>query len=101
MTLLTSMWKAGKTTLLAHLLARRANGQQLLDRPVAPGKTIVISEEPRTLWAERCRQFHFGGGLCLFPQPFPQLPTSGQWRGLIDRVAQLRAEHGIDLVVID
>src|SRR5438309_7138759 len=76
MTLLTSMWKAGKTTLLAHLLARRVGGQALLGRPVSPGKTIVISEEPRPLWADRCRQFDFGGQLCLFPQPFPHLPSA-------------------------
>src|SRR5436190_14046612 len=74
MTLLTSMWKAGKTTLLAHLLARRATGQPLLGRAIAPGKSVVISEEPRALWAERCQRFAFGGQLCLFPQPFPHLP---------------------------
>jgi hypothetical protein len=101
MTLLTSMWKAGKTTLLAHLLARRANNQPLLGRPVAHGKTVVISEEPRTLWADRCRHFNFGGQLCLYPQPFPNLPTAEQWRSLLQRVTQLQADHGIDLLVID
>lgn len=101
MTLLTSMWKAGKTTLLAHLLARRASGQPLLGHPVVPGKTVVISEEPRSLWADRCRKFDFGGKLCLFPQPFPHLPSAEQWQRLMDRVGELQAEHGIDLLVID
>ncbi|MBI3407910.1 MAG: AAA family ATPase [Planctomycetes bacterium] len=101
MTLLTSMWKAGKTTLLAHLLARRVGGQPLFGLPVAPGKTVVISEEPRSLWAERCRQFQFGGQLCFFLQPFPHLPSAEEWRGLIGRVGQLRAEHGIDFLVVD
>jgi hypothetical protein len=101
MTLLTSMWKAGKTTLLSHLLARRASGQPFLGRPVSPGKSVVISEEPRTLWADRCRQFQFGGNLCLFPQPFPHLPTADQWRGLLQHVAQLQSEQGVDLLVID
>src|SRR5580765_7218724 len=59
MTLLTSLWKSGKTTLLTHLLARRGTGKPLLDRPVAPGKSVVITEEPRAFWAERCRQFDF------------------------------------------
>ena len=101
MTLLTSMWKAGKTTLLSHLLARRASGQPLLGRPVSPGKSVVISEEPRTLWADRCRKFNFGGKLCLFPQPFPHLPTAEQWRGLLQHVAQLQKDQGVDLLVID
>jgi hypothetical protein len=101
MTLLTSMWKAGKTTLLAHLLARRVSGQPLLGLTVAPGKTVVISEEPRQLWDDRCRQFNFGGQLCLFPQPFPHLPSAEQWRRLMQRVGQLQVERGIDLLVVD
>jgi hypothetical protein len=101
MTLLTSMWKAGKTTLLAHLLARRNTGQPLLGLPVSAGKTVVISEEPRQFWAERCRQFNFGGNLCLFTQPFPRLPSAEEWRGLLQRVGQLQAEQGVDLVVVD
>jgi hypothetical protein len=101
MTLLTSVWKSGKTTLLAHLLARRATGQQFLGRPVASGKSVVISEEPRALWAERCQRFNFGGQLCLFPQPFAHLPSAAEWRGLLERVGQLRAEQGVDLLVVD
>jgi AAA domain len=101
MTMLTSMWKAGKTTLLAHLLSRRVTGQPLLGLPVTPGKTVVVSEEPRCLWAERCRRFNFGGNLCLIPQPFPHLPSAEQWRGLLQHITRLQAEHGIDLLVID
>jgi hypothetical protein len=100
-TMLTSMWKAGKTTLLAHLLARRAVAQPFLGLPVAPGKTVVISEEPRPLWADRCRQFNFGGNLCLFTQPFGHLPSAAEWRGLIERVGQLHTEQGVDLLVVD
>ncbi len=101
MTLLTSMWKAGKTTLLAHLLAHRVNSQPLLGRAVAPGKSVVISEEPRSMWADRCRQFAFGGQLCLMCQPFAHLPSAEEWRGLMKRVAELHTQQGIDLLVID
>jgi AAA domain len=101
LTLLTSMWKSGKTTLLSHLLVRRANGRPLLGRDVAPGKSVVISEEPRPLWAERCQKLAFGGQLCLFPQPFPHLPTADEWRRLIDRIGKLQSERGVDLLVID
>jgi hypothetical protein len=101
LTLLTSMWKAGKTTLLAHLLARRVSGAPLLGRPVAPGKTVVISEEPQEFWAERGGRFPFGGQVCLFAQPFAHLPSADEWRGLMERVAELRAEQGVDLLVID
>ncbi len=95
------MWKAGKTTLLAHLLARRVSGQPLLGATVAPGRSVIISEEGRTLWAERCRKFAFGGQVCLFPEPFAHLPSSAEWRGLLERIDRLRGERPIDLIVID
>jgi hypothetical protein len=46
MTLLTSLWKSGKTTLLAHLLARRRHGGDFLGSAVAPGSSLIISEAP-------------------------------------------------------
>jgi len=101
MTLLTSMWKAGKTTLLAHLLAHRYSGKPLFDLPVSPGKTIVITEEPRSIWADRCRHFNFGGQLCLYAEPFALLPTANEWNDLLQDVATVQAEHQIDLLVID
>jgi hypothetical protein len=100
-TLLTSLWKAGKTTLLAHLLARRAAGQTLAGLPVSPGKTVVISEEPRPLWVDRCRQFPFGGTVHVFAQPFPHLPALTEWQELLAHIGTLRAEHNIDLLIVD
>src|SRR5262245_4478049 len=41
LTLLTSLWKSGKTTLLAHLLARRRCGGDFLGLPVTPGVSLV------------------------------------------------------------
>jgi hypothetical protein len=40
MTLLTSLGKSGKTTLLAHLLAHRQRGGEFLGQAVAPGVSI-------------------------------------------------------------
>src|SRR5947209_6964202 len=76
-TLLTSLWKSGKTTLLAHLLARRRPqdpptvpaagnaepGCEFLDLAVAPGTSLVISEEPADLWPERRRRHDLGAEL--------------------------------------
>jgi hypothetical protein len=56
LTLLTSLWKSGKTTLLAHFLARRRHGGDFLGLAVAPGGSLIVSEEPRDLWHERRRR---------------------------------------------
>ncbi len=51
MTLLTSQWKAGKTTLLANLVARMARGGTLAGLPVAAAKVAILSEEGPSNWA--------------------------------------------------
>jgi hypothetical protein len=50
-TLLTSLWKAGKTTLVSMLLSRRKQAGTLAGLLVKPGRTVVVSEEPMSLWA--------------------------------------------------
>jgi AAA domain len=100
-TLLTSLWKSGKTTLLAQLLSRRKHGGTLAGLTVAAGKTAVITEESRAIWAERIRRLDFGGQVCLFSQPFPRIPSAAEWQALIDQVAALHDQHGVDLAVID
>lgn len=100
-TLLTSLWKSGKTTLLANLLARRNAGGTLAGLAVTAGKSAVITEEPRALWGERIRRLGFGGKVCLYSQPFPRIPTPEQWQGLLDEVGRLHDQHGVDLAVID
>src|SRR5438105_2882616 len=52
-TLFTSQWKAGKTTLITGLLQQFANGGKFLDQPVVPAKPLVVSEESRDTWAGR------------------------------------------------
>lgn len=99
--LLTSQWKAGKTTLLALLLARRKAGGALAGLAVRPGKSVVVSEEAMTLWSERCRQHDFGGQVCFITQPFRSIPRPGEWQARVDRLLALHERYGVDLAVID
>jgi hypothetical protein len=100
-TLWTSRWKAGKTTLLAVLLARRVTGGQLAGRGVAPGRTALVSEESRALWELRRRRLDFGNHTCFQFRPFLGKPSFAQWLALIDHLARLGESHGVDLVAID
>src|SRR5437868_1560245 len=79
-TLLTSQWKAGKTTLLTLLLSRRAQGGTLAGLAVRPGKSVVVSEEPESVWGERIRRLQLGDSLCLFARPFHGFPSPDQWQ---------------------
>jgi hypothetical protein len=59
-TLLTSQWKSGKTTLVAVLLARLKTGGELAGRPLAAGNAVVVSEESPQQWERRSRKLDFG-----------------------------------------
>jgi hypothetical protein len=100
-TLLTSLWKAGKTTLLALLLSRRKAGGQLGGLAVTSGKTLVVSEEAPALWAERHRRYDFGGQAGFLCRPFLRVPRPEEWQALLDHILVLLVQHGIDLVVFD
>ena len=78
-TLFTSQWKAGKTTLITGLLQQFAAGGTFLERAVAPAKVLVVSEESRNTWADRGRRMPLGGHCRLLARPFPRRPTPQQW----------------------
>jgi hypothetical protein len=101
LTLLTSLWKSGKTTLLAHLLARRRQGGDFLGLAVSSGVSLVVSEEPRDLWPERCRRHRLGQEVGVLTRPFAGRPTFAQLEQLNAHLLGLKAERGLDLVVFD
>lgn len=100
-TLLTSFWKTGKTTLLAGLLRHLGTGEAFLGRAVRPSAVWVVSEESPDHWAERVRQAPFGPHVHLLARPFRGRPTPDDWLALIDAAADARAAGRLDLFVID
>ena len=100
-TLFTSQWKAGKTTLITGLLKQLAAGGKFLDRPVAAGKVLIVSEESRDVWAERVRRMPIGEHCRLLARPFPRRPTPEAWERLIELGMEMQAAGQLDLLVID
>ncbi len=100
-TLLTSQWKAGKTTLLSVLLDRMKTGGTLAGLPVRPGKAVVVSEESPSMWLERSRRFDFAGNVCWLCRPFAAKPRPSDWVGLLDQLLALHHQFGLSLVAID
>ncbi len=75
LTFLPSQWQAGKTTLLSLLLSHGKEGGQLAGLAVKPGKSVVVSEEPLSLWADRARRLAFGDpSRCRRPTPGLKMP---------------------------
>jgi hypothetical protein len=99
--LLTSQWKSGKSTLISLLAARMETGGELAGSPVGAGRVAIISEEGPGIWDERANQLDLGGHISYFCQPFRAKPTMENWEELLDAMLELRACEGLDLVVID
>jgi hypothetical protein len=100
-TLLTSQWKSGKSTLVSVLLSKMKTGGMLAGLTVAPGKAVVISEESPTKWFERSRCLTFGDHLSWFCRPFRGKPSMDEWLALLDQVGRLHDQHHLDLLVVD
>ncbi|MCS7256456.1 MAG: AAA family ATPase [Thermomicrobium sp.] len=96
-----ALWKSGKTTLLATLLQRMEHGGELAGRTVRPGKVLVITEEPKTKWAERREALGLGDHVALVSRPFPKRPNHAEWLTFASYIATLVAEQEYGLVVFD
>ena len=101
LTLLTSLWKSGKSTLISVLLGRMKTGGTVAGLPVRAGRAVVISEESPDLWLERSRVVDLDGHVDWFCRPFRGKPTEAEWLDLLDRVVRLHEQKGVDLLVID
>ncbi|MBX3400345.1 MAG: AAA family ATPase [Gemmataceae bacterium] len=100
-TLLTSLWKTGKTTLLAGLLQHHGTGTPFLDRPVAPGRAWIVSEESLEQWRERIARLPLGPHVQLLARPFRGRPTVDEWHLLLDRAVEACAAGELDLFIVD
>jgi hypothetical protein len=100
-TLLTSQWKSGKTTLVALLLSRLQQGGTLAGLSVAPARAFIISEECEADWRPRLEQLGFRDHVDFLCRPFTAQPNFDQWQALLEVAATLRDRRGIALLVID
>jgi AAA domain len=100
-TLLSSQWKTGKTTLASVLLARMKAGGSLAGLPVAAGRAVVVSEEPAEQWVRRGGRLDLEEHVGWYCRPFRGRPRPGQWEALLERVAEEAGQRGVGLAVVD
>ncbi len=100
-TLLTSRWKSGKTTLLAGLLQHLGTGTPFLGRATRPARVFYVSEESQQQWAERRLLYPMDEHVGLLSRPFFGQPELNDWKQLIDRAVDGGRKKRVDLFVID
>lgn len=99
-TLLTGLWKAGKTTLLTHLLRDIGRGEGLVTAPTL-SPIIIVSEEPRSIWARRRDELALPNTIMLPVMNSNARPDRRGWLTFISEIAQEVRRLQAGLVVID
>jgi hypothetical protein len=100
-TLLSALWKAGKTTLLAHLLKALETGGTFCGQEVVASTVLYVSEERAGRWAARRDDIGIGDHVHFLIRPFLQKPRHKDWLDLLDYVANCLAKQPFDLVIFD
>lgn len=100
-TLLSALWKAGKSTLLAHLLRALGQGGDFLGLAVAPSKVLYVTEEPEDLWAERRDDLGITDDAHFQVKPFLAKPRYDRWGEFLTHLAGYRSEFPYDVLVMD
>jgi hypothetical protein len=100
-TLFSALWKAGKTTLLAHLLRSFGAGSTFCGLAVTPARVLYVTEEGESRWAVRRDRLGLGDWIRFRVRPFVRKPTFPEWYAFLnDVVAELQVNPA-DLVIMD
>lgn len=99
-TLLTGLWKAGKTTLVSHLIKATKVGGDLAG-VVNPSRVLVVSEESAKLWRIRRDRERLGANVDVLCRPILGRCDKGQWTAFVSYLQGLVVQHQYDLVVLD
>jgi hypothetical protein len=97
-TMVSSRWKLGKTTLMSTLLARLTGGGTFAGSTFKPMRVGVLSEESPALWEKRNQRLHFNEQNTRFKcLPRRRRFSRQQWS---DTILEM-AEEKLDVVVLD
>lgn len=101
-TLFSAIWKAGKSTILSHLI-RSLDGSvsQFLGLDVVPSRVLYIAEEDEKIWSGRRDSLLIGDHVGMWCRPFKVRPTMQEWRDHIKKVEEQVHKYQFDLVIYD
>lgn len=102
-TLLSALWKAGKSTLLRCLLKSMQKQEEFAGQPTFNKNVLVITEEPEEDWVEKRELFDLDNveNVYIWSRPLRTKPNVKQWAEFLEEVSQYCQSNNIDLVVID
>ena len=100
-TLLSALWKAGKTTLLAELFRSMQSQTGLAGQNTQNCSVLLLSEERETQWVHRRDEKKLDLSVHLLCNPLKSKLKYAGWVAWIEKAATYCVENSISLVVID
>jgi hypothetical protein len=100
-TLLSALWKSGKTTLLAALLKAFQTGGTFCGLDIAPARVLFVTEESEAHWADRRDKLGLEDHIRFLIRPFKAKPAADQWHRFLDYLGALCQQAPTDLIVFD
>ena len=101
-TMISALWKVGKTTLISGLLKSWEQDESYLGQKVTKARALYCSEEGPTTWESRVLRY----GLekrnhGFFLQPFLTAPSIQQWHDFLGKATHIMGRDGFDVLIID
>jgi hypothetical protein len=101
-TLLSALWKSGKTTLLAHLLKAFEGGGMFCDFRVESSRILYVTEESQSRWAKRRDDLALRDHVEFLVRPFAHAkPATVDWVSFLTYLHGLQVTNKYDLIVLD
>lgn len=92
--------KAGKTTLMSHLVRGLSGARCSIGPPVLPCKTLIITEEHEDLWKRRRDDMHINGDQ-VYLISGQRTPNYEYWNALLEIAGKFMLSKGIETLMID
>ena len=99
-TLISALFKSGKTTLESHLLRSLQCGHEFIGRQTRQCRTLIVSEESQGTWRLRRDALGLDDHLHLLCRPMFAKPSFPEWREFLDYITEI-AVGNFDLVIFD
>ena len=101
-TIISALWKVGKTTLISGLLRSWEQHDNYLGQKITKARALYCSEEGPATWESRVLKY----GLekrnhGFFLMPFTRTPSLQQWEDFLGKTRHIMERDGFDVLVID
>ncbi len=102
-TMLSAMYKAGKSTFLRGFLAAMQSEEEFVGMPVKRCNILIISEEHKADWVEKREEFGIDNrtNVHLLVRPITKKLNIKEWEEFISEVDKYCKVNAIELVIID